>query len=110
MLDEILLGDLYEGESTWLGTGGAVAIGFIPVLGQIADARDTIAAIGDVIDNPDSAGAWGGLGLAMVGWVPGLGDAVKGVKKGSKLVKEGLEEVTGRIAGRGNKKAFERGK
>jgi WXG100 family type VII secretion target len=90
---QILMGDFYKGESTWSGTIGNVAVGAIPIVGQIADARDTVAAIKDVWDSPGSGGAWAGLGLAAVGWVPILGDGIKGsVKVGKHVLKEGVQE------------------
>ncbi|MEO1263464.1 MAG: hypothetical protein AAFZ15_31930 [Bacteroidota bacterium] len=77
---EIMLGDLYEGESTWAGTIGNVGMGFVPIVGQVADFRDTVAAGKEVLDDPFSGAAWGGLGLAALAWVPGL-DFLKGAKK-----------------------------
>jgi hypothetical protein len=84
---ELLFGNFHKGETTWAGTLGNVGIGLIPIVGQIADARDTAAAVGEVWDNPSSWAAWGGLGLAVVGWVPLLGDGIKGgVKIGRKVL------------------------
>ena len=54
-------------------------VGFIPVLGQIADARDTLAAIKSIWDGKE--GAWGDLGLASIAWAPAIGDLAKGALK-----------------------------
>jgi hypothetical protein len=65
-----------------------VVVGVIPIVGQIADARDTVAAIRNVWNAPKTGGAWVGLGLAAVGWIPIAGDAIKGARIGGKIVKE----------------------
>lgn len=54
---------------------GQTAVGFIPYVGQAADARDTVQAIWDVIENHDAESAIN-LGTTLAGWIPGL-DAVK---------------------------------
>lgn len=88
---EVIAGDFHKGESTWGGVLGNVIVGVIPGVGQIADARDTAAAVKNLWDEPSLANA-GMLGLAVVGWVPLIGDTVKGsAKVGKKLVKEGAE-------------------
>jgi hypothetical protein len=85
----LVKGDFSNNDS-WSATAGQVIGGFIPVVGQIGDARDTVAAIGDVVQGKD--GAWGNLGLAAIGWVPGIGDAAKGaIRGGEKLVDAGTE-------------------
>jgi hypothetical protein len=100
-LSEISKGDFHEGKTTWTGTLINIGVGLIPVAGQVADARDTAAAAKNVWHKPTSGWAWLGLGAAVVGWVPGLGDAIKGgAKLGRKAVKEGAEE----LAKKGHKK------
>lgn len=76
---ELILGDFNEGPHTLAGSAGSMIIGFIPIAGQLADARDTLAAMRGVINNHKSAAAWGGLGLALVFWIPGA-DVLKTVK------------------------------
>ncbi|RZK26269.1 MAG: hypothetical protein EOO43_03315 [Flavobacterium sp.] len=100
LLNEVIFGGFYGGDSSLAGAGLSVGIGLTPIIGQIADARDTLAAIRDVWENPKSAGAWGGLAMAGVGWIPGIGDAIKGAKKGKvaldaskELIKKGSKEV-----------------
>lgn len=71
MARELILGDFHEGPRTLSGGVGNVIIGFIPIVGQAADLRDTVAAIKEVTKNHKSATAWAGLGLALVFWIPG---------------------------------------
>ena len=93
LLDEVVQGEFYEGETTWTGTAANVGVGVVPVVGQIADARDTVAAAKDLWDEPSWANA-GNLGLAAVGWVPVAGDLAKGaVKVGRKAAVETGSEV-----------------
>ncbi|WP_336970693.1 DNA/RNA non-specific endonuclease [Sphingobium aromaticiconvertens] len=75
----LVKGDFSNNDS-WSATAGQVVGGFIPFVGQAADARDTVAAIDGVIQGKD--GAWGNLGLAAVAWVPGIGDIAKGALRG----------------------------
>jgi hypothetical protein len=86
VLSEVALGDFHQGESTWTGTLINVGVGMIPIVGQVADARDTAAAATKVWEKPTSALAWAGLGMAIVGWIPLLGDAAKGATKASRQV------------------------
>ena len=104
ILKEVVFGGFYGGDSSLAGAGLSVGIGLIPIVGQIADARDTLAAIKDVWENPESLGAWGGLGMAGVGWLPGIGDAIKGARKGKEaleaseeLIKKGSQEIEGEL-------------
>ncbi len=70
-------GDFYE-RSSWAATAGQVLGGVIPYYGQLADIRDTVAAIDAFGDAPGwRTGA--DVGLAIVGYVPGLGDFARGV-------------------------------
>lgn len=80
---ELLAGDLHEGEMSKAGMAGNVLIGFIPIVGQAADARDTAAAIKDLYNNPTDVLSYALLGLALVQWVPGT-DFLKGFKPGIK--------------------------
>lgn len=52
-------------------------IGCIPVVGQIVDARDIIKGLVEVAAAPASPLAWFNLITALIGLVPGGGDAVK---------------------------------
>ena len=70
-----IVGDFSDNES-WTKTISQTIVGVIPIVGQVADARDTVAALKGVWDGKD--GAWTNLALAGIGWVPLFGDAAKG--------------------------------
>jgi hypothetical protein len=75
---------------SWSATAGQVAVGFVPIVGQIADARDTAASIGQVIRGEE--GGWRNLGAAAIGWVPGFGDAAKAaIRVGGNAADAGAE-------------------
>lgn len=52
-------------------------IGCVPVVGQLIDARDIIRGLVEVASAPASPLAWFNLITALIGLVPGGGDAVK---------------------------------
>lgn len=108
LLKEIFFGDFYKGQGSVLGTGATIGIGLLPIVGQIADARDTSAAIKGIWDEPASWAAWGNLGLAGIGWIPGIGDAIKGAKKVEKVGKEVIEKGGKEIIEKGFKEAEEK--
>ncbi len=109
LFSEVVKGDFHEGKTTWSGTLLNVGVGLIPIVGQIADARDTAAAIKNVWNDPRSGGNWGMLGMAAVGWLPGVGDAIKGGSKvGRKVLKEGVEELAKEAAEKAAKEAAEK--
>lgn len=59
-------------------------IGCVPILGQIVDARDVIKGLRDISEAPASSLAWFMLFTALIGLIPGGGDAVK---RGLRVVK-----------------------
>lgn len=83
---QALMGDFYEGSPNLLGIAGQIGIGLIPGVGQIADARDTLAAIKKMWKEP-SWGNAGNLALNVIGWVPLVGDAAKSLGKAGKALK-----------------------
>ena len=85
----LTVGDFAE-NTGWGGVTGQVVGGLIPVYGQFADARDTLAAIMKVWDEPSSGEAWLGLAMAGVAWIPVAGDAAKG---GYRVTRNAVEEV-----------------
>lgn len=97
-IEGAVTGDFGKNDS-WSATAGQVATGFIPFIGQVADARDTIAAIGQVARGED--GGWLSLGASIVGWVPG-GDVVKGMIRGGDKVVEGGEAIAETVARQGD--------
>lgn len=83
IVEGAVLGDFKQNPTIW-NTIGQIAVGFVPYAGQVADMRDTVASI----DKLRKAGwrdpwEWVNLGLTLVGWVPGLGDVVKGLGRGA---------------------------
>lgn len=73
---QALVGD-FEEDSNWLGILLNVAIGFIPYVGQIADARDLVADIYNLVDDGPTTEEWVALGFTVVGIIPGVGDFLK---------------------------------
>ncbi|WP_373530529.1 DUF4157 domain-containing protein [Nostoc sp.] len=84
LLEGAVVGDFNENPTIW-NTIGQVAIGFVPYAGQAADIRDIIANVKKLHEggykDPD---AWINLTLTAIGIIPGVGDAIKAVGKGSK--------------------------
>ena len=71
------------------------ALGCVPILGQVIDARDIIKGLAEVGDAPDSQLAWFNLVTAVVGLIPGGGDAVK---RGARAVKSGTLNIDDLLA------------
>jgi hypothetical protein len=72
-------------------------IGCVPVLGQLVDARDIIKGLIEVAAAPASPMAWFNLITALIGLVPGGGDAAKrslrAIKGGNVRVDELLDMI-----------------
>lgn len=78
IVEGAILGDFKENPSGW-NTLGQVAIGFVPIAGQIADVRDIIAnGIKLYKSGGKDGGAWFDLAMSVVAIIPGVGDAIKG--------------------------------
>ena len=87
-------GDLSDNDS-WSKTAGQIAVGFVPFVGQIADARDTAAAANQIWNG--ESGGWFNFSAAMVGWIPGVGDGIKAaMRAGDKVVAEGAQAAVGK--------------
>ncbi|MBX3191204.1 MAG: hypothetical protein KF819_29675 [Labilithrix sp.] len=80
-----VLGDYAEGSSAGQIVGQIVG-GLVPFYGQAADIRDATAAMRDIANG--TSGGWTNLGLAAVGFVPGVGDAAKGIIRGARHADE----------------------
>jgi len=96
----------FGGNTGWAGFSAKMIVGVIPVVGQIADARDTVAGVIGVVRNPTSPLAWTDLGAAAVGWVPLFGDAAANSMRGGKELMTAIPWIQrtyagGRQAGRG---------
>jgi hypothetical protein len=97
--DAITLGDFVaDDKQTVWHVVTASLMGFVPYAGQVADFRDTVAAVKKVKDEGGWA-SWANLGLVGVGWIPGIGDAAKGVLRPAlRLTKKGATKVVGEVA------------
>jgi hypothetical protein len=91
-------GDFDHEDDSWWKVIGQTVVGVIPVAGQVADVRDTLAAIDGIWEGRE--GAWTDLGLAGIGWIPALGDFAKGglrvARKGAKAtaqIAEGAADI-----------------
>lgn len=83
-------GDLDTEDDSWWKVIGQTLTGLVPYVGQVADARDTLAAIDGVWEGKD--GSWANLGMAGIAWVPLVGDLAKGgLKVGRKGLKAGVK-------------------
>ena len=71
------IGGDFEDDSNALGVLLSVIIGFIPIVGQIADIRDLIADIYNLIDDGPQTSEWIDLVFTAIGIIPGLGDFLK---------------------------------
>ena len=94
ILEGAVVGDFNENPTIW-NTIGQVAIGFVPYAGQVADIRDIVANVKKLHEtgykDPD---AWINLVLTGIGIIPGVGDAIKAVGKGSKgVIRKALSSV-----------------
>jgi len=68
-------------------------IGCVPVLGQLVDARDIIKGLCEVSAAPASPLAWFNLITALIGLVPGGGDAAKRSLRAIKSRAAGADEL-----------------
>lgn len=70
-------------------------IGCVPILGQVVDARDIIKGLVEVSGAPASPLAWFNLITALIGLIPGGGDAAK---RALRSVKAGATQVDDLLA------------
>lgn len=75
-----LQGDFNEDPSAGQIVVGTV-ISMIPFVDQIADVRDLVANLTEIRDEPDDVWAWVALVITLIGFIPVLGSALKGVFK-----------------------------
>ena len=70
----------FANNTGWGGIAGQTTTGFVPVIGQVADARDTVAALGEFGNGGwQNWGTYFNLAAVAIAWVPGM-DWVKGEK------------------------------
>jgi hypothetical protein len=92
-----IFGDWFEDPSVD-STLGQIFIGVIPIVGQIADARDVAAGIYKMWSSGGNDGKLQ-TALALVGLVPLFGDAIKAAKGAGKSVKEAMQGAAGNATG-----------
>ena len=85
-LKQIYGGDFVE-DSNLLGTWGSILLGFVPVVGTVADARDLVADIIHLIDDGPETKEWVALGFTLVAFIPSAGDFLKHSDEISDLLK-----------------------
>ena len=75
-----LMGDFNDDPTFWSDVGQIVT-GLIPIAGQLGDARDLIHALDDIFNREGyrRIGSWAGLVLIVIGFIPGVGDAIKSI-------------------------------
>ena len=78
LYDGAVRGD-YSSNDSSTKTAAQIAVGLIPVAGQLADFRDTSAAVRDLKAGKD--GSLNRLLFAGIGWIPGIGDFIKSARK-----------------------------
>ncbi|MEL6341206.1 MAG: hypothetical protein AAFQ65_14970 [Myxococcota bacterium] len=89
-LEGALVGGFSDNQS-WSAVAGQTVMGFVPIAGQIADARDIIAAGKDVIDGEE--GAWGTLGISTAAIIPGLDFLKGGTRIGRNALRQAASDV-----------------
>jgi Flp pilus assembly pilin Flp len=90
------VGGDFAGDQGWSGLAGQTVVGFIPVVGQIADVRDTVAAIRDIREGKD--GSWVNGVAVGVAWFPGFGDALKALFRGARRVEAARPGVAAAVS------------
>ena len=80
-----LMGD-FNSDPTFWSDVGQIVTGLIPVAGQLGDIRDLVHILDDItnFEGYKKIGSWATLVLIVIGFVPGIGDAI------AKLGKRGL--------------------
>lgn len=76
----VLQGDFNQNPSVSQTIANTI-LSMVPGLDQIADARDVVANLLQIRENPRSTAAWTGLTLTLAGLVPTVGSAAKGAAR-----------------------------
>ena len=82
--NEVLAGALkgdFNDDPTFWSDVGQIITGLIPIAGQLGDAKDLIHTLDDITNQEGykKIGSWATLVLIVIGFVPGVGDAIKSV-------------------------------
>jgi hypothetical protein len=81
LLTGAVIGDFEEDPTGWEMVG-QIATGFVPYAGQVADIRDLAANWKKLHESGYKDGwAWFAVVLTLIGFVPGIGDIIKGAGK-----------------------------
>jgi hypothetical protein len=96
-----ILGDAFEDPSVMMSFG-QIVIGVVPIVGQIADARDVAVGIHKIWTTGGKDGKLQ-TALALIGLIPLLGDGIKAARQGAKggakeAVKEAVKETVAKQA------------
>lgn len=97
-----IAGDFAENDS-FSAIAGQTVVGLIPIAGQIADVRDMAAAIRGVAQGRD--GAMLNVGIAAIGFIPGLDFLKGGSRVGRRALREAAEESVQGVTKAGLKRA-----
>ena len=96
LLEGAIIGDFNENPTIW-NTIGQIAIGFVPYAGQVADARDLVAGIIKLEEGGwKRPWDWFNVILIGIGFIPGIGDAIKAAGRGLKGPIKKLGQFLGR--------------
>lgn len=99
LLDGALQGDFNEDPTFW-NVASQIGVGLVPFAGQVADIRDLLAAMDEMFDEKKQGykkiTSWINLVLILVGFVPGVGDLVKGLGKAAMKAVKGAAIRLGR--------------
>lgn len=99
LLDGALQGDFNEDPTFW-NVVSQIGVGLVPYAGQVADIRDLLAAIDEMFDEKKQGykkvTSWINLVLVLVGFVPGIGDLIKGLGKAAMKAVKGAAIKVGR--------------
>lgn len=84
LLDGAIRGDFNEDPTFW-NVCAQIGVGFVPYAGQVADIRDLINALDEMFNRGGYKKflSWMNLILILIGFVPGIGDAIKAVGRGA---------------------------
>ncbi|MCW7536715.1 hypothetical protein OOT46_02455 [Aquabacterium sp. A7-Y] len=93
----LILGDFNEDPDAAQIVIGAV-IGSLPIIGQAADIRDVCANCYQLSKDPKDSWKWIALVITLLAFIPGVGDALKGIAKlAMQALKSGGAQAAERI-------------
>lgn len=93
-LRQVLFGEFVE-DSTIVGTVLSIAVGLLPVVGQIADMRDLAVAIRNVTDGDPTTSDWVAFTFTAIAFIPAIGDFLKHADELDPILKYGDNIIHG---------------